>query len=337
MMLKKTDLLSMKQCHLIMILFFIISLLAGCVNDDQPNCIDSILVPPDHPKSHYMTFEYSKNTQGIDLFPSMVEELDVYVFDSEGHYVTCISDEGPQLNSLSYTLPIDLPDGTYTFVVWSGARNHYQITDQYNNNGQSLQTGITELDQLRLRLNTNNADETDYPENLFFGIAEQISIDAKKLKQVHVELVKNTKNIHLTVEGIQYIKQTTKSNDYFLDITCNIANGELLFDNSISLPERPILYKPVDQIYNENTFECNIRTLRLLTDMRSELTIKNSTTGEDIFNDSLIELILFSPHINNNTDLNKNDKYDIVISIGINLDITITINGYTVLDNVTDL
>jgi hypothetical protein len=274
----------------------------------------------------YLTFEYTKNKQGVDMFSSQVKNLDVYVFDSERKYVKCFSDERSQLMSTtSYSMPINLPDGTYTFVVWAGAKDDYLISD---NNGQLLQPYITAFNHSRLTLNKINVNE-NFPEELFWGITEQVDISTKK--QIHIELIKNTKKIHLTVDGIQNIRRST--NHDLLDITCNVANGEFKFDNSISLPERLFQYIPVEQTYNENVFECNIKTLRLLTDMKSELAIKDPTTGKDIFNHNLIELLLLSPEINNNEDLDTNDEYDIAISMNINLDTKITVNGYTVLDS----
>lgn len=309
----------MKHIHLIMVISFTV-FFSGCIKDGLPEC--RFL--------NYLTFEYTKNKQGTDLFPSQVKRLDIYVFDSNGKYIRHISDEGLHLSLPSYTLPVDLPSGKYTFVVWGGIKKDYQVFDKSGNNEQPLQPDISFLDHSRLSLNTNKVNK-DFPEDLYFGIAKEISVNPNELKQTHIKLIKNTNTIYITVNGLQNIKHSNNNAD--LDIICNITNGELKFDNSISLPERLFQYIPVERTGTEETLMFKIKTLRLLTDMKSELILKDLTSGEIIFNHNLVELLLLSPGINNNEDLDTNDEYDISISININLCITITINDFIVLES----
>lgn len=312
----------MKQLHLTILLVFI-ALLSGCTKEDLSNC----------QTIHYLTFEYTKNRQGIDLFSSQVKVLNIYVFDEEGKYVKQFSDEGTHLSATSYAIPINLPAGKYTFVVWGGMKKSYQISDKSNNSEQPLQPSVTCFDHSRLSLSTIDPNK-DFPEDLYFGIARQVTINAKG-SHTHIQLVKNTNTIYFVIDGLQNIRQNA-NNDYY-DVICHMANGELRFDNSISLPEKLFQYTPAERIETENTLTFKIKALRLLTDMKSELILKNTTTGKEILNKNLIDLLLLSPEINNNEDLDINDEYHIALSIDTNLSIKITINGYTVLDSDHDI
>jgi len=308
----------MKYLHLIIVSSFI-ALISGCLKEDLSNC----------QKLHYLTFEYTKNKQGIDLFSNQVKALDVYVFDKDGKYVKHYSDTGVHLSTSNYAIPIDIPNGEYTFVVWGDVEGVYNISDI--NAERQLQTSLSSFNNSRLSL---KADQ-EYPEDLFFGIAKQVTINSDKSTNTHIQLTKNTNTLHITVNGVQNISNS--SSDYNFDIICYLANGELKFDNSISLPERLFQYIPVKRDENEDTLAFKIRTIRLLTDMKSQLILYNKTTGEEIFNEDIIKLLLLSPDINNNDDLDANDEYNIKLSVNTNLSITISVNGYVVVDSDQDL
>ena len=311
----------MKSLHLI-IISFCIALISGCLKEDLSNCR----------KLHYLTFEYTKNKQGTDLFSSQVKALDVYVFDKDGKYIKYFSDKGAHFSSSSYSIPIDIPDGEYTFVVWGDVEEAYYISDQSDiNAGQQLQTGLSSFNNSRLSLKAGQ----EYPEDLFFGIAKQVHINSNKSNNTHIQLIKNTNTLHITVNGIQNIRRSTSSSSF--DLICYLANGELKFDNSISLPERLFQYIPVKRDENEDTLTYKVKTLRLLTDMKSQLILQNKTTGEDIFNENIIHLLLLSPDINNNDDLDTNDEYNINLSVNTNQSITISVNGYVVINSDQDL
>lgn len=313
------NIFNMKHIYLIIILFFTV-FLNGCIKDGVTECR----------YLNFLTFEYTKNKQGTDLFSSQVKKLDIYVYDANGKYIKHFSDEGSHFNIPSYSIPFDLPAGKYTFVVWGGINKDYLVADKSGDKEQILQTDVTLFDHSRLSVNTTNT-HIDFPENLYFGIAKNIIINPDKLKNIHIKLTKNTNTIRFTVHGLQNIKRLAYQNE--LDIICSIANGEFKFDNTINLTDRLFQYMPVERTDTEDTLKFNIKTLRLLDDMKSELILKNSSTGEHIFKHNLIELLLLSPEINNNEDLDINDEYDISIAISVNLGLTITINGFIVLES----
>ncbi|MDR2040000.1 MAG: FimB/Mfa2 family fimbrial subunit [Bacteroidales bacterium] len=305
--------------HIRLIVILLCSItLPGCIKEDLADC------PVDQDISHYLTFEYTKNTDFVDKFADAVATLDVFVFDSDGILTGILSEEGTPLKNGNYRMILDLPDGTYTFIIWGGSRKSYQIsqaTDHYRS-----MIGSARLDQLRLALNNNCTFENT--DDLFHGIAQNVFIHSEQSSHTHISLTKNTNIINAKVYGISNLANAGNS----MDVICSAANGELNFDNSISNPESLIQYIPV-QTETKGELKVGFKTLRLLTGMKSAFTIRNTNSNEEIFNHSLIELIKLLPDIHTDEDLDRNDVYDVEIYFDTNLSASVTINGYLVISS----
>lgn len=305
---------SVKQLYWIVIFSFTM-LLFGCIKEDLVSCS----------YTHYLTFEYTKNIEHIDKFPTSVNKLDVYVFDSNGKFVKHLTDQGEPLASGAYKMPVDLPSGEYTFVVWGGLQNCFTVF-----NGQEPESisdlGSSFFENLKLGL-TNKTTIVD----LFHGMARRVVLGSTSTT-THISLTKNTKTIYVTIKGLQNLYSNPDDYDS-IELICDIANGELTFDNSISKPDELIQYIPISRIAEGEDLKFTIKTLRLLTNMQSMLSIKNTATAAAISSRSLVDLLLLLPNISSDEDFDINDEYDIVISIDANLGVSITVNGYLVVSS----
>ena len=69
---------------------------------------------------------YLLHTGEGDRFGEAVHHIDVYAFDSLGIYRKMFRDKGAHLKN-GYRMPIDLPEGKWTFLCLGGKVGDYEI------------------------------------------------------------------------------------------------------------------------------------------------------------------------------------------------------------------
>ncbi|MEG2319241.1 MAG: FimB/Mfa2 family fimbrial subunit, partial [Mucinivorans sp.] len=77
--------------------------------------------------------------------------------------------------------------------------------------------------------------------------------------------------------------------------------------------------------------------LRLRTELPLIMRIINPLTGVTVLSEDLTQLILKTGLVKTNDDFDRLDTYNIVISFGVDVEATITINGWEVKDPESDL
>ena len=293
-------------------------MLLGCVKEDLSIC------HKDGNASSYLTFEYTMNSDYVDKFADAVSTLDVFVFDDNLDFISVISSEEKSLKAENYKMMLELPDGTYTFVVWGGARNSYRA---YNTEFDivPLAEGMSGFERCKLVLNDDQSfEDTD---DLFHGIARNVRICSKQLSHTHISLIKNTNNINVTVTGI-----SGQENNNRIDIICSAANSEYRFDNSVKNKDLLKQYISVKTV-GENEINARFKTLRLLTGMKSHLIVRDADSGLNIIEHNLIDLIKLLPDIRTDEDLDRNDVYNIEIDLHTDMSASVIINGYKVISS----
>ena len=86
---------------------------AACekIYDDQAECVGGVNLR--------FVYDYHMEPRA-NAFPSNVDCITVYVFDSEGNYLTQYSETSDILQNESYRMPLTLDPGTYNLVVYGG-------------------------------------------------------------------------------------------------------------------------------------------------------------------------------------------------------------------------
>ena len=290
-------------------LFFLGVLLLGCTKEDLSQCHNIF----------NLKFEYTNNADEIDKFAQDVDEVQVYVFNADGSYVDSYHGF---INGLhTFQFPIELPYGTYDFVVWGGVPNSYTISN------------LSSYENAKLAIHPKDSIIDFALADLFHGELNNIKLTpTHKDSLPNISLIKNSNILNLTIKGVDLLPNSSRNNDLEnrLTISCQSKNGTHNFDNSIE-PNAPLIhYTPYEQTTTSNTLRASIKTMRLLTNMKATLVVHDTHTQTDLFNKDLIDLLLLLPTINNDSDLDKYDTHNIEITIDAHLGVSVNINGYVV-------
>lgn len=260
--------------------FYILSvlLLTSCtwVKDNDEDC----------PYGFWLNLHYTYNMLDVDAAPEYIEEVSVYVYDTNGDYVTRIDASTQTLEANDYRVKVEgLEEGDYQFVVWSGvADSRYAVSGDKGT--------ITDF---RLRLSGSSLTSSDQLPDLYFGSLSTVHYD--DTYAVHdVYLMKNTNELACCIVTTD-ASVTIDSDDYSMKLVS--ANGTMDAANRLVSDDK-ITYEPFIQeaVFIEDAdygdlhgFKCNISTLRLMENTDCRIVLVKEETGQEIFNISLPELL----------------------------------------------
>ena len=94
---------------------FIVAGITGCdvLHDDLDQC------------DLFLKFRYDYNMANKDWFAEQVEEVKVFVFDTQGKYIQTLTDNGHSLKSPDYCMLIPYRLKGCTAVVWAGKTDKF--------------------------------------------------------------------------------------------------------------------------------------------------------------------------------------------------------------------
>ena len=102
--------------------------LSSCdsVYDDDPNCVHGIA----------LRFVYDYHMEpGANSFPANVDCINVFVFDSDGNYVTQFKETSDDLRNENYRMILPLDNGKYQLKVYGGTaceKTKFNLTPDWN-------------------------------------------------------------------------------------------------------------------------------------------------------------------------------------------------------------
>ena len=263
--------------------------------------------------THLIRFRYELNLKWADAFPSEVNSVNLYVFDSDGLFVREYLGRGEALSDPDYHIVLDLPVGDYRFVAWCGLEND-GVEQEYFTVPQPV-PGVTTIEELTCSLNTKTtrAGETaEYSdERLRFLYHGRLNAtiedhhDGRVYEHV-ISLTKNTNHIRIILQ--ETTGEGLGKDDY--DITIEDANSVMEYDNSLR-KTAPITYKPWNQDSDElgvgkpeaegglqhvRGVYADLTTGRLTADHKDDmmLTIRNRNTQEVIASVPVLQYALLS-------------------------------------------
>lgn len=190
----------------------------GSIYEDEGDCTPY----------YYVQFVYDHNMKFADAFANEVEDVNLYVFDSNDKFVTLFSERGDVLQSDGYKMRLPLAPGHYTIVAWCGL---------YGKNGSyslpDVTPGVTTLQELNCRL-----DDREYKDNgevsvgeiddLFHGIQTYDLPDSYGDHVFKMPLKKNTNYVRVVLQHLS--GEDINADDFKFTITDD--NGTLGYDNS---------------------------------------------------------------------------------------------------------
>lgn len=197
-----------------------------------------------------LEFVYDYNIQRADMFNDHVGSVTVYVFDSNGRYLTSKEESnsaaGSPLASPLYRMHLDLAPGTYSFIALAHQKSldkcHSAPGAKYRRSplspsASNMEDLLVTLDREEGRVNHEGVSL----DTLWHGMSRQPLVvrDMEEASQT-ISLMRDTKNLTVSLHNLD--NPADISLDDF-DVKITSANGLLGHDNSV-LPDETLTYTP---------------------------------------------------------------------------------------------
>lgn len=321
--------MELKRCINIL-LIAIAMMVASCstVYDDLDGC----------PEGCNIRFKYDYNMKWADAFANEVDQVTLYVFDSNNKFVKSYTGQGAALQSGDYTMSLDLQPGTYNLVAVAGATGESFAV--------SALSGSSSINDLNVNMVDATGDKELHP--MWHGIYRNFKVTGTYQSDV-VSLIKDTNKLRVV---LQQVNNGAMSADQF-SMSVNDDNTSFAFDNSVIAKGSDIVYTPYmsgsQSVDNGDGTSGNIvysqfGLSRLMSSSKSRLTIKNSATDDKIIDIPLINYLLLTEmeghDITAQEYLDRQDEYSLVFFLDDNLrwlNVQIIVNGWTIRLNNGDL
>ncbi len=260
--------------HIIGILFlFVIAVMSSCVYDDQSDCTLDL------------KFRYVYNMQNADGFTHEADEVEVYVFDSNKHFVGKYSTPVGDGETCTMQLPL-LKSGKYTFVAWAYSKKEQ---DDLANFKIQEQENITSMEALSARLQ-RVGDKADHRLNSWLNGTLEAEVSGSN-RHLTIDMMKCTNAIRVILMPA-IAGKTLDSNDY--DIHIDGRNGWLAYDAS-PYQSDPLTYYPYYQNLEksnnqnnaaeiDNAVVADLNTSRIMYGSNPRLVVRNSKMDKELLN-----------------------------------------------------
>lgn len=308
----------------------------GCTHEDTEDCVQGVR----------LHFTHLLNNQNANLFGAKVNMVSVYVFDKDGLYLDTYTSKGIQLTN-DYVMSLPLKAGTYSFIVLGGDLLTYRVGEMIdplsNKFSAELKQGITNIKNFSYLIDDNIPSSgplivKDQLSDLFHGILMDFIAPPGKIAEATIDLMKDTKRINVHVIGLshldKYIGGATKSTyAQYLDIYINAKNGRYTFQNEIDTTAYSLKHIFEPSVEALDTLKTSTTVLRLMTSGdKSYLNVSLKNKPVSLYYQNIVSQILQNPKYKTQEDLDREDEFTFEIHIGPELNVTIKINGWTILD-----
>lgn len=309
------------------IMFFLLAgICFSCIKEDLDTCPPIDPDPNPEPYEVHFSFDYPHKNEdlGIGFSPEEVKNIQIFVFDANNKYIETITDDRPELADTDYFVRVSLEPGTYSFIVYGN------LTDSYQTTPEEPESGVTRLDEISYyyKDRDNNMIYT-HPEHLFFSSLHNIVI-TQSVTHYTLPLIRNTYMLNFTAEGLP------KNYDNYQFIITD-ANWKYRFDNSYLPCEEVNYVQNCSQGASYGQYTAAFTTLRLDKDRTPRLKLYNKKSGELLYQDELIPLILKVQE--QGVEVNFSEMYEFNIHLLFekdpvtgNLTVDIYINGWSVIE-----
>ena len=300
-------------------------------------------------------FTYDMHLHYADAFANQVTSVALYAFDEDGRFVARFTDSGEALAADGYSLPLDLPAGTYHFVAWCGLEHPLQSHDV-----PELTPGVSTLDELTCTVSRQHEGDgsTATAGELaptFHSLVTSCTLpDSYGTHYVDIPLVKDTKTVRVVLQHLN--GEPIDVDGFSFSVTC--ANGLMAHDNSL-LPDETLHYRPyytasgTAEVQADGTRAttaistalAEMSTGRLVCDGRTPavLSVTNNKTGDVVLSIPLMDYALlvkgyYNRDMSDQEYLDRQDEYNLTFFLDSNnhwVNSTIIINSWrVVLDDV---
>lgn len=184
-------------------------------------------------------FRYDMHLHYSDAFAHEVQSVALYAFDRDGKFVQQFTESGEALQQEGYSLPFELPAGTYQFVAWCGLENELQ-----SHGVPSLTPGVSTVEELTctIRRDYDERERATVEEiaPVFHAFVPHCTLtDDPGTHYVDIPLTKDTKTVRIVLQHLS--GEPIDVNRFSFQITDE--NGLMAHDNSL-LDDELLHYQP---------------------------------------------------------------------------------------------
>lgn len=262
-------------------------------------------------------FEYTMHNHGGDRFSQDVNKMTVYAFDENGIFIDEFTEEGAVLHADdSMVLPLE-GGNTYTVAMLGGTMQNYKLvrklpSGSYEDGGPIK--GVTHYSEVYVIIDSyeeNGVEVAKEPTPLWYNMIKDIVTDARSSTTVTSSLKKNTSTVSIRVEEEGGNSDTRSELTYEASIT---AYNSFDYNNMIPSDSRQLKYVPVQPERSETHYVADIRLMRLRIAKPFSLDIFDPESDFSI-HENLVELIMENPKYKNQNDLDREDRFEILVKV----------------------
>ena len=299
--------------------------------------------PEDCEVTHSIRFVYDMNLKWADAFPSEVNSVNLYVFDSNGVFIKEYQESGVALSNPTFTIKLDLPSGvTYQFLAWCGLDNPNADSESFS--VIRPVAGATTIEEMSCSLKTTTENGKEYSDQylnfLYHGYLKQELEDSQEKADFiyTMYLTKDTNHVRVM---LQQVDGNITAEDF--DISISAENGLLSWDN-LPLGDTPIEYLPWymtsdilgignsdGEMVEYTGVVADLSSSRFMADRVKDvyLTVRRKDNGELLFKVPLLQYALteksyyemaYHHTMTDQEFLDRQDEYFMTFFLGKNLD-----------------
>ncbi|KAB6325625.1 FimB/Mfa2 family fimbrial subunit, partial [Bacteroides xylanisolvens] len=240
---------------------FIVAGITGCdvLHDDLDQC------------DLFLKFRYDYNMVNEDWFAEQVEEVKVFVFDTQGKYIQTFTENGYSLKSPDYRMLIPYRLIGCTAVVWAGKTDKFYLLP--------AMTAGDPINKLTLKYEPENNISNNHLDALWHSGPLQMFSSENISNTENVSLVRNTNDITI---GITRGNNPVDASKY--DIQLITANNFYDYKNNVGESSKNIIYHScsVEEEDSKTALQTRLHTLRFIKDADMTFSITEKASGKTI-------------------------------------------------------
>jgi hypothetical protein len=254
-----------------------------------------------------------------------VDRVSVFIFDENDRYYDRW--DGPALRWLSeYEVPvrdINLPDGVYTFVVWSNLGRFYSTNQPQLARGSALNDFL-----LRTKVPASGVLTSSFP-HLHYGILTGAYVSNNSIRHALTNIIEVRpllNRVNFSIVGVP------AGDDW--SITVTDTNREHNFRGTpIPGLDRYTLSTMLNRV--DNSYKASMMFYRMEDETPTDITIMNDTTGEALYSGNLVNLIerVYGLVAEQRIDFERVLEFDVELNFSGRKLFSVTINGWTYVFN----
>lgn len=297
-------------------------LFSSCIGEDMSGCEETGI-----------QLKVSFDTDSREEIPGKgPHNVTLYLFDGQG---CCCEMHEFRLEDLEEEtlLETEMPAGEYAFVAWVNKDETYFDVPAFDAYPQVHP--MKEAAVLYLDIPQNSIVDYSLPD-LFYGALEERKIK-KGGNSVRIPLVLDTNRLTFSVKGLE-----SNADTYEFEVRDN--NGAYTFDNSFEActPFSYIARAAFNATGGKDGLDASMTILRLAGDRSPAFTFRNRTTGKTLYPSSteqetnLVRLIQ-KAYRNSTVDFDRKHSFEITLEYNAQMQATVSVDGWSVVQDEGDL